>query len=70
MNRPDIPAMTNELIQHITVEDFISMKWVKHLSYIFGLFLYTVIDWSFVFVPFFVGNDDVISNYDEKKNIS
>ena len=32
-NRPDTPKMTNGLVQHITVEEFTSIQWVKSLKY-------------------------------------
>ena len=28
--RPDTPKMTNGLVQHITVEEFISIQWVSY----------------------------------------
>ena len=31
-NRPDTPKMTNGLVQHITVEEFTSIQWVKTIS--------------------------------------
>ena len=34
--RPDTPEMTNGLIQNITVEESISIQWVKHYSLTFS----------------------------------
>ena len=36
-NRPDIPKMTNELIQHASVEESTSIQWVKWRPYLEGL---------------------------------